>query len=410
MKELLDAVQNLCQKWKSISLREKMKTKNFYIMLAFLGATSMSLWLLSNPTPNFNTIVAQTHKQINNFKNIPSNIRSSNQEDFHVDLKLLDKLGFDVDPINTENVMKFSKDKIKKINATINKPVIAIPALPKSLDKVIALVKSAGKFLPDVPVIIYDLGLSYQKHLKLTVHCNKTSSCTVKTFEFEKYPSHLRDLSIPSYRPVLLQEILNDNGTVIWVEPSGYSFISGDIRPLLKKAQENGIVAWTSKDPVSTITYDKMYKYFKASADQYYFLETAQANPLILHNTEKLHSKVMLPWVKCALSSDCLNPVGASNTGCTDRKPLYLYRGCHKYDVAALNIILGQVFQYDESPYKTKEKIFGIPEEKKTTESGNATSFNISPLPLVASVSRASLLITSKYWFLVFTIISVNAL
>lgn len=371
MQELLSALQNLCQKWKSISLREQMKTKNFYIMLAFLAATSMSLWLLSNPTPNFNTIVAQTHKQINNFKNIPSNIRSSSQENFHVDLKLLGKLGFDVDPTDPEMVMKYSEEELKRIKATINRPVIAIPALPKSFDKTLILVKSASKFLPDIPVVIFDFGISYQKHLQLSIHCNKTSSCTLKMFEFDEYPSHLRDLSVPSYRPILIQKLLNDNGTVIWVEPSGYSFISGDIKPLLRRAQETGIIAWTSKDPVSTITYDKMYKYFKASAEQYYFLETAYTNQLILHNSENLHNKVMLPWVKCALSSDCINPVGASNTGCTDRKPLYLYRGCHKYDVAALNIILGQVFDYDESRYKTKEKLFGILEEKKSTIPGS---------------------------------------
>lgn len=144
-----------------------MKTKNFYIMIAFLAATSMSLWLLSNPTPNFNTIVAQTHKQINNFKNIPSNIRSSSQEDFHVDQKLLKKLGFDVDPNDPEDVLKFSIEEVKKINATINKPIIAVATLPKSFDKTMALIKSASQFLPEVPIYIYDLGLSYHKHLQV---------------------------------------------------------------------------------------------------------------------------------------------------------------------------------------------------------------------------------------------------
>jgi hypothetical protein len=120
----------------------------------------------------------------------------------------------------------------------------------------------------------------------------------------------------------------------------------------------------------------------------------------------------MLPWVKCALSSDCINPVGASNTICTDRKPLFLYRGCHKYDVAALNIILGQVFPYDESDYKTKEKIFGVPEEKQSTLSGNSSSSDISPLSMEASSSMASTLELAKCWLLCFisTSIYVNIL
>lgn len=209
------------------------------------------------------------------------------------------------------------------------------------------------------------------------------------------------DVKILVYEYVyfIFQKLLNDNGTVIWVEPSGYSFISGDIKPLLRRAQETGIIAWTSKDPVSTITYDKMYKYFKASAEQYYFLETAYTNQLILHNSENLHNKVMLPWMKCALSSDCINPVGASNTGCTDRKPLYLYRGCHKYDVAALNIILGQVFDYDESRYKTKEKLFGILEEKKSTIPGNMTS----PMPHMVSLSKTSSHVLSQHLSFILT-------
>lgn len=209
------------------------------------------------------------------------------------------------------------------------------------------------------------------------------------------------DVKILVYEYVyfIFQKLLNDNGTVIWVEPSGYSFISGDIKPLLRRAQETGIIAWTSKDPVSTITYDKMYKYFKASAEQYYFLETAYTNQLILHNSKNLHNKVMLPWVKCALSSDCINPVGASNTGCTDRKPLYLYRGCHKYDVAALNIILGQVFDYDESRYKTKEKLFGILEEKKSTIPGNMTS----PIPHMVSLSKTSSHVLSQHLSFILT-------
>lgn len=84
-----------------------------------------------------------------------------------MDLKLLGKLGFDVDPTDPEMVMKYSEEELKRIKATINRPVIAIPALPKSFDKTLILVKSASKFLPDVPVVIFDFGISYQKHLQV---------------------------------------------------------------------------------------------------------------------------------------------------------------------------------------------------------------------------------------------------
>lgn len=70
--------------------------------------------------------------------------------------------------------------------------------------------------------------------------------------------------------------------------------------------------------------------------------------------------QIMLPWVKCALLEGCINPTGAQNAGCNFfRKPLFLYSGCHYYDMSALNVILGQVFEYDERGYASKETVFG---------------------------------------------------
>merc|ERR1719369_1955283 len=60
----------------------------------------------------------------------------------------------------------------------------------------------------------------------------------------------------------------------------------------------------------------------------------------------------MLPWLKCALTEACINPIGAQSTGCRfDKKPQYRYSGCHSYDVSALNIVLGSMFAFHESSY-----------------------------------------------------------
>ena len=41
------------------------------------------------------------------------------------------------------------------------------------------------------------------------------------------------------------------------------------------------------------------------------------------------------------------------------RKPLFKYSGCHYYDMSALNVILGRVFDFDERAYAAKDAIFG---------------------------------------------------
>ena len=67
----------------------------------------------------------------------------------------------------------------------------------------------------------------------------------------------------------------------------------------------------------------------------------------------------MLPWVKCALLEECINPPGAQNSGCHPRRPYFLYNGCHRYDMSSLNILLGQAFGMETTPYTANEDLFG---------------------------------------------------
>lgn len=60
----------------------------------------------------------------------------------------------------------------------------------------------------------------------------------------------------------------------------------------------------------------------------------------------------MLPWVQCALTAECIAPIGAQRSGCRfDKKPLYRYSGCHRYDVSALNVVLGIMYDYNFHKY-----------------------------------------------------------
>lgn len=80
---------------------------------------------------------------------------------------------------------------------------------------------------------------------------------------------------------------------------------------------------------------------------------------MAIYNSEKVARQLMLPWVKCALLEECISPPGAQNTGCNYfRRPLYKYTGCHRYDMSALNIILGKTFGFEEEPYTSVDNVF----------------------------------------------------
>lgn len=343
--------QQVFQTRKGFSLREQMKTKNFYIIILFIAATSISIWLLSNPSPNFHTIVTQTHRQIKNIKSIPENIRNSNTVDLKVDANLLENLGF-----MDSNTIVISNDA----KGQVNLPIIASSIVPGELKSTLMFLHSVRKFHPSRMLLIYDLGLGSSESTQLKKHCNKTRSCMIKKFDYDKYPSHVRSLEIFSYRPLCIQETLREYGAVIWAEPSEH-FISGKLSRVLQQAQTIGISAWTIMDSVSALTHPKMFDYFNTKQDNYFFLHAAKASHIVIYNSEKIHKQLMLPWVKCALSEECISPTGAQNSGCKyERKPLFKYSGCHKYDMAALNVILGIIFNFETSMYSAKDEIFGL--------------------------------------------------
>ena len=45
--------------------------------------------------------------------------------------------------------------------------------------------------------------------------------------------------------------------------------------------------------------------------ESYHFQHMVDMRALLLYNTQKVRDELMIPWVKCALTSDCIEPIGA---------------------------------------------------------------------------------------------------
>lgn len=92
------------------------------------------------------------------------------------------------------------------------------------------------------------------------------------------------------------------------------------------KAKKNGFLAWPFDlmNPVSSLTHKKMFEYFHTDAENFLFLQMVKGEALFIVNTETVHTNIMLPWVQCALTQDCIDPIGAQSVGCKfDKKPQY---------------------------------------------------------------------------------------
>lgn len=323
-----------------------MRTKNFLIGLLSLVAVSVVLIIFGQQKPKaIQNIVSTTHEQFRHFK---VTLTESGSKTLAVDEKYLKLLGLAEKntPIYPQNVWH---------NTSL--PVIVTYVTEDRESQAIGLINNVARILPNNTILIYNIGLGNHGLRTLLNYCN-SSHCQVITFALSDYPSHVQDVNLHAYRPIIIQDALQHTGSVLFMEASKrfHRHVTAEALMELRDTVTKGtaIIAWPmeSKNAVSTLTHKKMFDYFHTDTDNFLFLPMVSADVLLVVNTGGVHADIMLPWVQCALTPDCIAPIGAQSAGCRfDKKPQYRYSGCHSYDTSALNIVLGIKFKLEYSKY-----------------------------------------------------------
>jgi len=86
--------------------------------------------------------------------------------------------------------------------------------------------------------------------------------------------------------------------------------ISPNVSKLFTLYSNKSIVGWETRMATTTLTHPKMFDYFRTPADNFFFLPLVLVNKLIVYNTLDMHQDIMLPWIQCALISECISPIG----------------------------------------------------------------------------------------------------
>ena len=67
---------------------------------------------------------------------------------------------------------------------------------------------------------------------------------------------------------------------------------------------------------------------------------TIQATTVAYLANDHLNDLFLSDWVDCAVHEECIAPKGSTKDSCINSRPIQQYIGCHRYDQAALNLIL----------------------------------------------------------------------
>jgi len=201
------------------------------------------------------------------------------------------------------------------------------------------LLQTIITFQPSAGIIINDLGLPIESSKELADWCLDQQAkglwlCTVRLFEFWKYPSYF-NISIArgeyAWKPVIIKEVVDEYPLVLWLDAG--DALHASLNETITNIRERGFISTETAPSVKQWTHEGMFTYFEK-----HFLLTDKILQKVLAgqncngavNGWYRHSAVayqmLSKWEQCALTRECIAPEGSSRLN-------------HRQDQAALTLL-----------------------------------------------------------------------
>ena len=148
---------------------------------------------------------------------------------------------------------------------------------------------------------------------------------------------------------IYFQTALAEFGHIIWINP-GQVLSAPRLIEIAQESSDLSIRVFGQSQIHTTfaVTDRSMYKYLPTDRKKIYDSPHMEIFGLILHNTEELNERFLKLLVACAMEPKCMAPPTAKWT-CDFDFSGKLYADCHRYDESAMNIILKNWFNFDNS-------------------------------------------------------------
>jgi hypothetical protein len=277
------------------------------------------------------------------------------EKELDIDPKFLRILGFPVSIDLTSSTTKGTQ----LLNITKQNFSIVSYVLQNQVAAAILQLQNLAIVLPSENFLIYDMGLSESDLLTLSAFCNSsTIKCHILKQDFSAFPSYIMDEKLHLFRPILIKLSLARYRTILFVSNHvRFRNVSKTLNEIRRKT-EDVTSLMIKKLPVTSNTHPRMFDFFGlADADSFLFVRQAKLDAIFFHGSRFLDEKILLPWLKCVLTPQCIQPIGSSNSNhCKfNKKPQYRYSGCHNFDESAFNVICGLTFNFNEARYSVTD-------------------------------------------------------
>lgn len=272
------------------------------------------------------------------------------QELDDIDPKYLQLLGFDTTTTQSYNVSRGNFSIVSYV-------------LQNEVSSLILQLQNLASILPTENFLIYDLGLSESDVQILSTFCNiSTLKCSIQKQDLSQYPSYImQDEKLHLFRPILIKNALLRFRTILFITNNvRFKCSSKILNDIRRRTDEQNHVTSLEirKLPLTSNTHPRMFNYFDSDADSFLFVRQVKLDAVFFHYSRFLDDKILLPWLKCVLTPQCIQPIGANanaNHCKFNKKPQYRYSGCHGYDESAFNVICSITFNFNEAKYSVTD-------------------------------------------------------
>ena len=224
--------------------------------------------------------------------------------------------------------------------------VILLPAASSNhFQEAQAMLRNAnerlGSHVPNLKLVMYDLGLNTTERRLMEAHCN----CTVLDFPFSDFPSHVSDLICYAWKPLMIHAHMSQADLVMWWDASIRVEDTDRMLELLQRARRVGVQQGYNEARFKTarFTAHEQFYYFGDEPCPYAPYLQLGGNFGIYHNEPFVREAIMAPHAACALVQGCICPRPEWGKSCVkDNENPYGY--CHRHDQSALTHILVKLY------------------------------------------------------------------
>jgi hypothetical protein len=150
--------------------------------------------------------------------------------------------------------------------------------------------------------------------------------------------SHIVDLKVFAWKPLVVQHALKKHSTLIYIDTS-IRFHNNQLQPMFLTLNELGLMSQYIQLKLNCYTNPKLFKWFGDTDKTYEDFYTMEAGLLFLRDSF-LTRIILKTWVTCALDVNCISPAGSRVGGCC---------GCHRYDQSALTTVASFFFAHPKT-------------------------------------------------------------